>query len=189
MQGTNGELLIVHNCGAAYTDTGETIVFDCAPRFKVLKEVLEETDRKVLVFAPYRHSIDTIAEMLKSEGVAAETITGDVSATRRGEIFNEFQTKPSPRVLVIQPQAASHGVTLTEADTVIFWGPVMSVETYLQCIARAHRIGQKGKNVTVVHLQGSEIEAKMFKQLESRVEDHSAIMRIYDEEMLTQGVK
>ena len=65
----------------------------------------------------------------------------------------------------------------------------MSVETYLQCIARAHRIGQKGKNVTVVHLQGSDIEARMFKQLESRVEDHAAIMKIYDDEMITQGVK
>jgi SNF2 family DNA or RNA helicase len=181
--------LLQISAGAAYTDSQETIVFDCAPRFKVLSEVLEETQRKVLVFAPYRHSIDTIAQMLYAEGVPCAMITGDVSATRRGEIFNDFQTKPHIKVLVIQPQAASHGVTLTEADTVVFWGPVMSVETYLQCIARAHRIGQKGKNVTVVHLQGSEIEARMFKQLESRVEDHSAIMKIYDDEMLGKGVQ
>jgi SNF2 family DNA or RNA helicase len=74
---------------------------------------------------------------------------------------------------------------LTAADTVLFWGPVMSVETYLQCIARAHRIGQKGGNVTVIHLQSSDIEVRMFKQLESKVEDHSAIVDLYKEEMRT----
>ena len=96
-----------------------------------------------------------------------------------------FQSKPDPRVLVIQPQAAAHGVTLTAADTVVFWGPVTSVETYIQCIARADRIGQKGANVTVHHLQSSDIEARMFKQLESRVEDHTAIVKLYNEEMQT----
>jgi len=59
----------------------------------------------------------------------------------------------------------------------------MSVETYIQCIARADRIGQKGASVTVIHLQSSEIEAKMFKQLESRVEDHTAIVKLYNDEM------
>ena len=57
----------------------------------------------------------------------------------------------------------------------------MSVETYVQCIARADRIGQKSNNVTVIHLQGSEIERKMFKRLESRVEDHNVLMQLYED--------
>ena len=86
-------------------------------------------------------------------------------------------------MLVIQPQAASHGVTLTAADTVVFWGPVMSVETYIQCCARADRQGQTSDKVTVIHLQGSEIERKMFKQLERRVTDHSMLVKLYEEEL------
>lgn len=183
IRGKNGELLIVHNCGAVYSDESETVMFDCKPRLSALDEILEETSKKVIVFAAFRSSIDTIAEHLTKSGVTNKTITGDVNATKRGVIFNDYQTKPDPRVLVIQPQAAAHGVTLTEADTVIFWGPVTSVETYLQCIARAHRIGQKGNSVTVVHLYSSEIEAKMFKQLEGKVENHSAIVKLYDDEM------
>jgi SNF2 family DNA or RNA helicase len=175
--------LLQISAGAAYTVERETVVFDCAPRLSALREILDATDKKILVFAAFRHSIDTIVEFLHKQHITAKAITGDVSATERGVIFNAFQNKPDPRVLVIQPQAASHGVTLTEADTVVFWGPVMSVETYLQCIARAHRIGQKGKNVTVVHLQGSEIEARMFKQLAERVEDHFSIVKLYDDEM------
>ena len=183
VRGASGELLIVHNCGSVYTDSHETVVFDCKPRLHALDEILDDTDKKVIVFAPYRSSIDTIVEHLVHTHVTCRAITGDVTPTKRGEIFNDFQSKPDPRVLVIQPQAAAHGVTLTAADTVVFWGPVTSVETYIQCIARADRIGQKGASVTVVHLQSSDIEARMFKQLESRVEDHEAIVKLYNEEM------
>jgi SNF2 family DNA or RNA helicase len=175
--------LLQISAGAAYTDNGEVVEFDCNPRLRVLLEVLEETSKKVLVFAPYRHSIDTIGAYLDKQGITHKKIHGDVTASKRALIFNEFQTTQDPRVLVIQPQAASHGVTLTAADTVVFWGPVMSVETYLQCIARADRVGQIGDKVTVVHIQASEIERRMFKQLGGKVDNHSALIKLYEEEL------
>lgn len=175
--------LLQISAGAAYTDAQEVVEFDCAPRLNVMLEVLEETSRKVIVFAPFRHSIETIHEHLLKHGIAAEVVHGDVSVNKRTDIFKRFQTEPNPRILVIQPQAASHGVTLTAADTVIFYGPVMSVETYLQCIARADRIGQTGTNVTVIHLQGSDIEKRMFAQLEKRVEGHDILLNLYKEEI------
>ena len=88
----------------------------------------------------------------------------------------------NPRVLLIQPQAASHGVTLTAADTVIFWSPVMSVETYLQCIARIDRVGQKNK-MTVIHLQGSEVERRMYSMLQNKVDLHEKLVDLYKEEL------
>jgi SNF2 family DNA or RNA helicase len=175
--------LLQISAGAAYTDNSEVVEFNCAPRLNVLLEVLQETSRKVLVFAPYRHSIDTIATFLDKEKIPSAKIHGDVSASKRALIFNEFQTNENPRVLIIQPQAASHGVTLTAADTIVFWGPVMSVETYLQCIARADRVGQTGNKVTVVHIQASDIERRMFKQLSNRVEDHNTLIELYKEEL------
>lgn len=173
--------LLQISAGAAYTDGQEVVEFDCAPRLNVLLEVLEETSRKVIIFAPFRHSIDTIANHLEKHGVNNAVIHGDISVTKRTAIFKDFQNTPNPRVLVIQPQAASHGVTLTAADTVVFYGPVMSVETYTQCIARSDRIGQDSTKVTVIHLQGSEIERKMFKRLEDRVEDHNMLLKLYEE--------
>ena len=175
--------LLQISAGAAYTDDKEVVEFDCAPRLNVLLEVLEETSRKVIVFAPFRHSIETIATFLQRHNVQAEVVHGDIGVNKRTDIFKRFQTTDSPRVLVIQPQAASHGVTLTKADTVVFYGPVMSVETYLQCIARADRIGQDSTSVTVIHLQGSEIEKRMFKQLEKRVEGHDLLLSLYREEL------
>jgi SNF2 family DNA or RNA helicase len=175
--------LLQISAGAAYTDTKEVVEFDCGPRLSVLMEVLNETDRKVIVFVPYRHSIDTISTHLTASGVTNAQIHGDISATKRGQIFKRFQETPDPRVLVIQPQAAAHGVTLTAADTVVFWGPVMSVDTYLQCCARADRVGQDSTKVLVVHIQGSEIERKMFNKLQGRVEEHSLLVDLYKEEL------
>jgi SNF2 family DNA or RNA helicase len=87
-----------------------------------------------------------------------------------------------PRVLVIQPQSAAHGITLTAADTIVFWSPVMSVETYLQCIGRIERVGQKNK-MTVVHLQGSDVERKMYSMLQGKVDSHQKIVDLYKQEL------
>lgn len=174
--------LLQISAGAAYTDNHEVVDFDCSPRLTVLMEVLDETPNKTVVFAHYRHSIDTIYAHLSQLGVPCAVIHGGVSATQRDEIFRRFQTQDAPRVLVVQDQSASHGVTLTAADTVVFWGPVMSVETYLQCISRADRIGQTGDKVTVVHIQSSDIERRMFKQLEGKVATHDLFVKLYEEE-------
>ena len=146
-------------------------------------EVIEETSRKVLVFAPFRHNGNVIMDHLKKQGIEAEQINGDVNPSKRTTIFSRFQNSPELRVLVIQPQAASHGVTLTAADTVVFWGPVMSVETYIQCIARTDRVGQTSDNVTVIHIQGGDIEKRMFQRLAGKVKDNTMLLDIYKEEM------
>jgi SNF2 family DNA or RNA helicase len=168
--------------GAVYTDEHNVIEFDIAPRLNALKEVLDETAHKVVIFVPYTHTIDIVAKHLSDNGITNEIIQGSVSAGKRGDIFRRFQTEKDPRTLVIQPQAASHGVTLTAADTVVFWSPVMSVETYLQCIARIDRVGQKNR-MTVVHLQGSDVERRVYTMLYSKVDHHQKLVDLYKQEM------
>jgi SNF2 family DNA or RNA helicase len=166
--------------GAVYSDTGEVVQFDASNRLAVLREVVEEASHKVLVFVPYRHAIEVVAEDLKKHGYSTAVIHGGISATNRADIFQRFQTKPDPQVLVIQPQAASHGVTLHAADTIVYWSPVMSVETYLQCNARVHRAGQKNPS-TVVHLQGSGVEKRMYAMLRNKMDIHHKIVDLYGE--------
>ena len=168
--------------GAVYSDTREVVEFDVSPRLGALMEVLDETIHKVIVFVPYRHTIDLVAKHLTEQGVSNEIISGDVSAKERGEIIRRFQENEFPRVLIIQPQSASHGVTLTAANTVVFWSPVMSVETYLQCVARIDRVGQVN-SMTIVHLQGSEIERKMYSMLQSKIDSHEKLVDLYKEEL------
>lgn len=168
--------------GAVYTDDGNVVEFDVHPRLNVLQEVIDEASHKVIVFVPYKHTIKLIQDHLTKNNVTSEIISGDVSANARAQIFQNFQTTNTPRVLIIQPQSASHGVTLTAADTIVFWSPVMSVETYLQCIARIDRVGQKN-NMTVIHLQGSEVERRMYKMLQGKVDMHEKLVDLYNAEI------
>jgi superfamily II DNA or RNA helicase len=175
--------LLQVSCGAAYTDDREVVEFDASARLSVLREAIEETDRKVIVFAMFRSSINTIVTYLDKHGINNAQIHGGVSATKRGAIINDFQHASNVRVLVMQPQATAHGITLTAADTVVFYGPLMSVELYLQCIARADRKGQTSEKVTVVHIQSSPIEQKMFKAMASKVSDHALLVGMFDSEV------
>jgi SNF2 family DNA or RNA helicase len=165
-----------------YTDKHDVVQFDVSPRLAALKEVLEETSNKVVVFVPFLHAIDIVGEFLTKEGVTNEVIKGSVSARERSEIIGRFQMGVDPKVLIIQPQAAAHGITLTAADTVVFWSPVMSVEIYLQCVARIERVGQVNK-MSVVHLQGSEVERKMYTMLQGKVDHHQKLVDLYKQEL------
>lgn len=175
--------LLQISCGAAYNDDKEVVEFDASPRLGVIEEVLEETDRKVIIFAMFRSSIDTIHAHLTKRGITAEVIHGGVTATKRADIIQRFQNTPDPRILVMQPQATAHGITLTAADTVIFYGPLMSVEQYIQAIARADRKGQNSDKVTVIHIQSSPIERKMFKALTAKVDDNDLLTAMFEAEI------
>jgi SNF2 family DNA or RNA helicase len=161
--------------GAVYTDTSEVLEFDVSSRLKVVHEVIEETSNKVLVFVPFTHTIELLQKYLTKHGITSEVINGSVSVNRRSDIVTHFQNNPQPKVLIIQPQAASHGLTLTAADTIIWYAPCTSVETYLQANARIDRPGQVNA-MTIVHLSGSQVERKMYSMLRGNVANHTDII-------------
>jgi SNF2 family DNA or RNA helicase len=176
----NMNKLLQISAGAVYTDHGDALEFDIKNRYKVLMEAVQEASSKVLVFVPFRHAIGILSEKLASDGVSNEVIQGDVPVTKRTDIFKRFQEQDDPKVLVIQPAAASHGVTLTAADTVVWWAPTSSLETYSQANARVHRSGQKNK-CTVVQLHGSPVEQNVYRLLDDRIDVHSKIIDLYNE--------
>jgi SNF2 family DNA or RNA helicase len=175
----NMSKLLQISCGAVYSDTGETLEFDISKRYNVLTEVIDESSQKVLVFVPFKHVIRILHEQLNRDGYTAEVISGDVPVGKRTDIFNRFQNDPaSPRVLVIQPQSAAHGVTLTAANTVVWWGPTPSLETYAQANARVHRPGQRHPS-TVVQLAGSGVERHVYNLLDNKIDVHSKMIDLY----------
>jgi len=172
--------------GAVYTDAGEVLEFDVSSRLKVVHEVVEETSNKVLVFVPFTHTIELLEKYLTKHGIASEVINGSVSVNKRTDIVTHFQNNPQPKVLIIQPQAASHGLTLTAADTIIWYAPCTSVETYLQANARIDRPGQVNA-MTIVHLSGSQVERRMYSLLRGNVANHSEIIDLYKQEIISEG--
>ncbi len=175
---TNMIKLLQISLGAVYSNSGEILEFDINNRYSVLKEVIAETSNKVLLFVPFKHAIKILSERLAADGVSNDVISGEVPVGRRTDIFSRFQQSDDPRVLVIQPQAAAHGVTLTAADTVVWWGPIASLETYAQANARVHRPGQHYP-VTIVQLQGSNVEKHIYNLLDNKIDVHTKIVELY----------
>jgi len=174
--------LLQISCGSVYADNGAVIEFDVSNRLNAVKEVIEEASHKVLVFAPFKHTIAMLHEYLIKEGITCEVINGDVPVHARTRIFKNFQETKDPTVLVIQPQAAAHGVTLTAANVVIWYAPVTSTETYLQANARINRPGQRN-NMTIVHIEGSPIERKLYAMLQSNITNHEKVVDLYKKEL------
>jgi SNF2 family DNA or RNA helicase len=172
-----GKLLQISS-GSVYSDTGEVIEFDCTNKLEELLNIVQESSHKTLVFCNYRHSIQLVETFLNKNGVTTAAIHGDVSAKKRTVLFDEFQKTKNPQVLVIQPQAAAHGVTLTAANTVVWFSPTTSAESYLQANARVHRAGQKNPCL-VVHLCSSPVEKRLYKALEDRTLAQSNLLELY----------
>jgi SNF2 family DNA or RNA helicase len=179
---TNINKLLQVSSGAVYTDDGNVIEFDITARYNILKEAIDESTHKVLVFIPFKHAITVLSEKLKKDGYVAEVIDGGVPVNKRTDIFNRFQNDQGTQILLIQPAAASHGVTLHAANTVIWWGPVTSNEIYHQANARVHRQGQKNPCL-VTRLVGSTVERKLYDALDGKSNDMSNLLDLYKEEI------
>lgn len=180
----NFNQLMQISSGAIYTNDKNVMEFDVSNRLSVVKEVIEETSNKVLVFVPYRHTITLLKDYLTKQGITLDVISGEVPMSRRGNIIHMFQTTPEPKVLIIQPLAAAHGITLTAADTIIWYSPVTSTEIYLQANARIDRKGQINP-MTIVHIHGSAIERKVYQALQNRLLDHGKLIEMYKQEINT----
>ena len=166
--------------GAVYTDSGEVVEFDVSNRLAAIEEVINEATQKVLVFVPFRHTLQLLKKHLDGVGITSEIINGDVSLNKRSDIFDNFQNKPNPRVLLVQPQTASHGLTLTAANVIVWYAPVTSVETYLQANARIDRPGQK-HNMTIIHISGSQVESRLYSMLRNKINIHNKVIDLYKE--------
>ena len=164
--------------GAVYSDNGEIIEFDVSNRLNVVQEVIEESSHKVLVFVPFTHTIELLQKHLAKNNITCDVINGAVSVNNRADIVKRFQDNPDPKVLIIQPKAASHGLTLTAANTIIWYAPCTSVETYLQANARIDRPGQVN-NMTVVHINGSPVETRMYSMLRGNIGNHQKVIDLY----------
>ena len=124
-------------------------------KLSVLKEILEDVvvdgGKKLVIFARFRPEIAAIEKLLQELNIKYECIHGDIDMGARGEKVKAFQTDPDTKVFVAQLQTAGLGITLTAADTAVFYSLDFSFANYDQARARLHRIGQKN-NVTNIHL-------------------------------------
>jgi len=153
-------------CGVAYGDDGQNIEIDCAPRINLVKEVIEEAGEKVILFVPLTGTLHMLEKELSKHWSVA-VVNGEVSSTQRNKIFHDFQNSKDPHVLIAHPGTMAHGLTLTTASTIIWYGPINSNESYVQANGRIERIGKKRVS-NVIHIEATDLEHKMYERLRNK---------------------
>jgi SNF2 family DNA or RNA helicase len=154
-------------CGVAYDRNGNEITLGAPNRIKQTIEAIEESDSKTIVFVPFVSSVNYVAEELRLKGYTVGVIHGGVSKKQRDVVFQAFQNSIAPRVIVAQPAAMSHGLTLTKASTIVWYAPVTSSDTYEQANGRITRPGQKYTQV-IMNIEASPIERRIYARLKKK---------------------
>lgn len=158
-------------CGVVYDTAGEEITIPAKHRIQAVIEAVEQSQGKVIVFVPFVSSVRYVAEAIRGASAGrfeVGVIHGSVAKAERDSIFSAFQrTNSSLRVIVAQPAAMSHGLTLTAANTIVWYAPVTSNETFEQANGRITRPGQK-LNQFIIMLEGAPVERKIYARLRTK---------------------
>lgn len=169
-------------CGEVYDGEGGTAQVDATPRLKVCAELVENAANKVIVFVPFTSTLDRVAAYLNKKGHKAAIVDGRTSSGARKKIFEEFQRGNQLKVLVAHPQTTAHGLTLTAADTTIWFAPIFSLEIYEQANARMDRPGQKN-HMTVALLHGCLLEEQVYQALNDKSRMQDSVLKLYKKEL------
>ena len=162
--------------GGIYDESHVSHPIDAKPRLDELKAVLEQAPAKVLIFVPLTNIVNMLYKDLKKRWTC-EIINGETSQKDRSRIFQSFQERTDPRILIADPGTASHGLDLYAAQTVVWYGPTDKTELYLQANKRAHRPGQNYP-VTVVQLVSNKLEQEIFRRLETNTTLQGSLLEL-----------
>ena len=157
------------SCGFAVTEDGEVRRFKKNPKIEELKNILEQTSDKVIVWATYINNIEEIYDELRKgyDGERVFTYYGGTKQGDRERAIDEFQNG-NAKVFIGNPSTAGFGLTLTASSSVVYVSNSYNLEHRLQSEDRAHRIGQ---NCSVLYTdlicQGT-VDEKIVKALTTK---------------------
>jgi SNF2 family DNA or RNA helicase len=167
-------------CGVAYADDGSDVELDAGPRVSAVKEIVEEAGEKIIIFVPLTGTLNMLERELSKHWSVA-VVNGAVASSKRDKIFHEFQENDDPRILIAHPATMAHGLTLTAASTIIWYGPITSNEQYTQANGRIERIG-KTHHANVVHIEGTTLERDMYKRLKNKQKLQGLLLDLIENE-------
>ena len=173
------QLMRLHQitCGHFTADDGSVQQVE-SNRMNELMSILEETDGKAIIWANYQRDIENIVnDIIKKYGPGSVvSYYGLTPQEERQDNIRQFQSDPKCRFMVGTPSTGGYGITLTSANTVIYYSNGYDLEKRLQSEDRAHRIGQK-KTVTYIDLICEDtVDEKIVKALRDKINIASEVM-------------
>ena len=173
------QLMRLHQitCGHFTSDDGMTQPIK-NNRIDELMDVLEEIEGKAIIWAHYQYDINTIIKEVEKVHGPGSIVDyyGLTPQDQRQKNIKKFQENDKCRFIVGTPQTGGYGITLTAANTVIYYSNGYDLEKRLQSEDRAHRIGQK-KSVTYVDILADEtVDEKIVKSLRKKINIASEVL-------------
>ncbi len=166
--------------GWVKTDSGGIVELDSAPRLDRLFSIYEELEvKKLVVFTSFRASVAGVTKFFQKKGVKVGCIHGSVGQDSRANLIRQFQMSDL-QVLVIQPKAASHGITLTASNTIVWHSLDLSGETVSQANGRISRIGQ-ARVQTIYNFVGCATEAHVLRLLTDKQTRATDVLDLFKE--------
>lgn len=119
-------------------------------KLSILQELIEgyEDDKKLVIFAEFKYSISQISALLRRLKIKHVVLDGE---QKNKQIWRDFQSDKTIRVIVCQYQTASAGIDLFASDTIIYYEPTLRSNTLEQSRDRIHRTGQH-RPCSYIHL-------------------------------------
>tara|TARA_R100000781_G_scaffold50497_1_gene33418 strand:+ start:777 stop:2207 length:1431 start_codon:yes stop_codon:yes gene_type:complete len=173
------QLMRLHQitCGHFTADDGGVQLIP-SNRINELMEILEEIDGKAIIWANYQMDVRQIVQNIESKYKKGSIVDyyGLTPQDKRQDNIRKFQSDPKCRFLVGTPSTGGYGITLTAANTIIYYSNGYDLEKRLQSEDRAHRIGQK-KNVTYIDIIAEDtVDEKIVKALRKKINIASEVM-------------
>ena len=164
-------------CGHFKADDG-TLKIIKNERIPALMNILEEVEGKAIIWAHWRHDIDSIVKAIeKTYPGSVMTYYGSTSTADRAKAIKEIQDPNSKiRFLVGTPQTGGYGITLTEANVMIYYSNGYDLEKRTQSEARINRIGQKRKMTYIDILCEKTVDERIVKALRKKINIASEVM-------------
>ena len=173
------QLMRLHQitCGHFTADDGTSHAVE-SNRLNELMNVLDETEGKAIIWANYQLSVgEIIQKIIKEYGKDSYVhYYGLTSQEERQDNIRKFQNDPKCRFLVGTPQTGGYGITLTQANTVIYYSNGYDLEKRLQSEDRAHRIGQNKKVTYIDIIAEDTVDEKIVEALRKKINIASEVM-------------
>ena len=164
-------------CGHFVADDG-TIEQIKSNRLSELMDILDEVEGKAIIWAHWQRDIQNIVKEIKKVHGPRSVVDYYGLTTQEARETNRtrLQEDDTCRFLVGTPQTGGYGITLTAANTVIYYSNGYDLEKRLQSEDRAHRIGQK-KSVSYIDIIAEEtVDQKIVKALRKKINIASEVM-------------
>jgi len=134
----------------------------------IMEDVIIDNRKKLVVFARFIPEIESIKKLSEEMKIKYAYITGEVKTEDRGKVRDEFQNNEEVKLFIAQIQTAGLGITLTAADTAVFYSLDFNYANYSQAIARTHRIGQKNTCTYINLISTGTVDEKINKALANK---------------------